>query len=106
VTAALLLLGAVASQVLGIGALRASDGMRSVAWAATSLIAIAVSVALMAQAMNRGLSLAIGYGIWSGAGIALSALGGAVLFGDRLLRRQVAGLVVVLVGVVLVRTGS
>jgi small multidrug resistance pump len=102
---ALCLIGAVLTQVVGIGALRASSGMRSVGWAVTSLTSIGVSVALMGQALDRGLSLAVGYGIWSGAGIALSAIGGAVLFGDRLQRRQVTGLVVVLLGVVLVRSG-
>ena len=58
----------------------------------------------MGQALNRGLSLAVGYGIWSGVGIALSAVGGAVLFGDRLQGRQATGLVVVLIGVVLVHS--
>lgn len=104
--AVLLLTGAVLTQTVGILALRASGGMRRGGFAALSLGAIASSVALMAQAIDRGLSLAVGYGIWSGAGIALGAAGGAMLFGDRLSARQVGALAVLVAGVVVVRVGA
>lgn len=47
-----------------------------------------------------GLSVAVAYGIWTGLGVALAALTGIVIFGDRMDRRQLAGLGLVLLGVV------
>ncbi len=103
---AALLSVSVLSQVGGMLALRLSRGMRRLAYTAASLTLIALSVACMAKALAAGLSLAVGYGIWSGAGIALSAISSRVLFHDRLTRRQVIGLVVVSAGVAAVRLGA
>lgn len=100
------LAGAIVAQVLGIGALRASGGFRRPGWVVLTLLGIGGSVTLMARALASGISLAVGYGIWTGSGIVLAALGGAVVFGDRLGRGQLVGIALVLVGVVLVRAGS
>ena len=96
----------VVCQVSGMLALRLSRGVRLLAYTVASLTLIAVSVACMAKALASGLSLAVGYGIWSGAGIALSAISSRVLFHDRLTRRQVLGLVLVSFGVAAVRLGA
>lgn len=52
------------------------------------------------------MSLAIAYAVWTGAGIAFAALGGVVVFGDRLTRRQTVGLGLVLLGVVMLNAGG
>lgn len=54
----------------------------------------------MSVALSLGLSVAVAYGIWTGLGVALAALTGIVAFGDRMDRRQLAGLGLVLLGVV------
>ncbi len=100
------LAGAVAAQVVGIGALRASAGFRRPGFAAATLLGIGVSVALMSRALVSGVSLAVGYGIWTGSGIALATLGGAAVFGDRLGRRELLGIGLVVLGVVVVHAGS
>ena len=105
-TASLLVIAAVATQVVGISALRASDGLRRPWWAALTFIGLGGSVALIAQAMARGVSLAVGYGVWTGSGIALAAVVGVVFFGDRLSRRQVVGLALVVLGVVAMNVGG
>jgi small multidrug resistance pump len=106
VIGAALLSLSVVTQVSGMLALRLSQGMRRLAYTAACLILIAVSVGCMAQALASGLSLAVGYGVWSGAGIALSAISSRVLFHDRLTRRQILGLVLVSAGVAAVRLGG
>lgn len=103
--ATLLLVAAVAAQGLSLAAMRASDGLRRRGWAATALGAMGGSVLLMSRALARGMPLAVGYGVWSGAGIALAAATGALVFTDRLTRIHLAGLAMVLLGVLLVHGG-
>ena len=100
------LVGAVAAQVVGIGALRASAGFRRPGFAVLTLVGIGTSVALMSRALVSGVSLAVGYGIWTGSGIALATLGGAAVFGDRLGRRELLGVALVVLGVVVVHAGG
>ncbi|WP_433802264.1 DMT family transporter [Actinomycetospora sp. CA-084318] len=102
----LLLSASVAAQGVGIAATRASDGLRRRRWVVAAFVGMAVSVALMSQALARGLSLAVGYGIWSGSGIVLAAAAGVVLFGDRLPARHTLGLALVIAGVVVVYGGA
>jgi small multidrug resistance pump len=105
-TALAWLAGAVAAQVVGIGALRASAGFRRPVFAVLTLLGIGVSVALMSRALVSGVSLAVGYGIWTGSGIALATLGGAAVFGDRLGRRELLGVGLIVLGVVVVHAGG
>jgi small multidrug resistance pump len=97
-----LLAGSVAAQGVSLAAMRASDGLRRARWVVVAFAAMGASVVLMSRALARGMSLAVGYGIWSGAGIALAAATGALVFHDRLARVHLLGLALVLVGVVLV----
>lgn len=103
-TETLLLAGAVATQGLSLGAMRASEGLRRAGWVVVAFAAMAASVLLMARALDAGVSLAVGYGIWSGAGIGLAAVTG-LLFGDRLAGVHLVGLALVLGGVLLVHGG-
>ena len=105
-TALAWLAGAVAAQMVGIGALRASAGFRRPVFAVLTLLGIGVSVALMSRALVSGVSLAVGYGIWTGSGIALATLGGAAVFGDRLGRRELLGVGLIVLGVVVVHAGG
>ncbi len=102
----LLMLGSVLTQGVGIASTRASDGLTRPRWVVVAFVMITISVALMARALERGVSLAVGYGIWSGSGIVLAAASGAVLFGDRLRRTHLVGLALIVVGVVLVHGGT
>lgn len=105
-TGTLLLVLSVAAQGVGIAATRASDGLRRRRWVAAAFVGMAMSVALMSRALDQGLSLAVGYGVWSGSGIVLAAAAGTVLFGDRLARRHLLGLALVMVGVAVVYLGG
>jgi small multidrug resistance pump len=105
VTETVLLVGAVVAQGLSLGAMRASDGLRRVVWAVVAFAGMGASVLLMARALDAGMPLAVGYGVWSGAGIGLATANGSLVFGDRLARVHLAGLALVLGGVVLVYGG-
>lgn len=104
-TSAVLMIASLLTQGVGIAATRASDGLRRARWVVVAFGAIATSVVLMALLLARGVPLAVGYGIWSGSGIVMAAAGGTVLFGDRLTRTHLAGLALVLAGVLLVYGG-
>lgn len=102
----LYLAGGVIAQVGGITCLRMSEGMRQVVPTALTFLGIGVLVVCVARALDAGLSLAVGYGVWTGAGIASTAVVGAAAFGDRLDRTQLAGLALVLIGSLVLQLGG
>jgi multidrug transporter EmrE-like cation transporter len=106
VIATLFLAGAVLAQGLCLPATRASRGLRRPVWVLVAFAAMAVSVALMSRALALGVPLAVGYGIWSGCGIATAVAAGSLVFHDRLDRGHVVGLVLVLAGVLLIYGGG
>jgi small multidrug resistance pump len=105
VIATLFMVGSVATQALCLAGTRASEGLRRVPWVAVALGGMIASVVLMSRALALGIPLAVAYGLWSGSGIALAALTGAIVFHDRLARVHVVGLALVLAGVLLVYAG-
>lgn len=100
------LIASVVAEAIGLAALRASRGLRRPLPAVLAFVGMEGSVVLIGQAIVGGLSLAVGYAVWTGAGIAFAALGGVLVFGDRLTRRQALGLGLVMVGVTLLNAGS
>ena len=96
----------VLAQVGGITSLRLSDGMRRRWPTISTFLGIGVSVVFVARALNAGLSLAVGYGVWTGAGIASTAVVGVVAFGDSLDRTQLAGLALVIIGSLVLQLGG
>ncbi|MEO7420914.1 MAG: SMR family transporter [Ornithinibacter sp.] len=100
------LLAAVLFQWVQVAAIRASNGLRSPSWALLTFVAMITSVGCISVALSLGLTLALAYGIWTGAGVSLAAITGAVVFGDTLDRRQTLGLALVLVGVALLQIGQ
>jgi multidrug transporter EmrE-like cation transporter len=100
------LVAAVVAEAIGLGALRASRGLRRPLATVLAFVGIEGSVVLVGQAIVAGVSLAVGYAVWTGAGIAFAALGGVLVFGDRLTRRQSLGIGLVLVGVALLNAGG
>jgi small multidrug resistance pump len=105
VIAPLFMVGAVLAQALCLPATRASLGLRRPGWVLVAFAAMGLSVALMARALALGVPLAVGYGIWSGCGIVTAAASGVLVFHDRLARVHVAGLALVVAGVVLIYGG-
>lgn len=64
------------------------------------------SFALLAMVLRRGMNLGVAYGIWGAAGVALTALFSALLFGEALTALMAVGLALIIGGVFLIESGS
>jgi len=91
---------AIVSEVIGTSALKASDGFTRLA---PSLIVIAgYGTAFYFLALSlRVLPVGIAYAVWASVGMVLIALVGWVMFSERLDAWGMAGIVLIVIGVVL-----
>jgi small multidrug resistance pump len=96
-----LLVVAIATEVIGTLALRASDGFTQVVPAAVTVVTYLVSIVLLALVL-KSLPVGIVYAIWSAVGIALVAVLGRVIFGDPVPPLAAVGMVLIVGGVALV----
>jgi small multidrug resistance pump len=64
------------------------------------------SFVFLALVLKRGMALGVAYGIWGAAGVALTAVLSAMIFGEALTALMVVGLGCIIGGVVLIETGS
>jgi small multidrug resistance pump len=62
--------------------------------------------ALLTLTLKEGLGVGVTYGIWAACGVALTAIGSRVLFGEPLTGVMIAGLSLIIGGVLLVELGS
>ena len=100
------LLAAIASEVTGTLSLKlASDG-RGLRWYCLVMAGYLGAFALLTLALPEGLPLGVAYGIWSAGGVAVTAIASRLLFGEPLTRTMVAGIALIMAGVLLVEIGS
>jgi small multidrug resistance pump len=104
VTTRVLLAAAIASEVTGTLALKAA--LESPVLYAVVATGYLMSFWCLAAVLRRGMPLGVAYGLWSALGVALTAVAAAPLFGERLTALAAAGLAVIMLGVLLVETGS
>ncbi|AFM17356.1 cation/cationic drug transporter [Mycolicibacterium chubuense NBB4] len=100
-----LLAAAIVSEVAGTLALRVAAHGR------TSFYAIVVAgyvlaFGLLSVSLRHGMPLGVAYGIWSAAGVALTAVASRALFDEPLTRRMVMGIALIAAGVLLVEFGA
>lgn len=100
----LYLSGAIATEVTGTLALRAS--VDAGAWIAVVVVSYLAAFALLGSALRRGLPIGVAYGIWGATGVALVALLGMALFDEHLSSATLAGIGCIIAGVVLVESGA
>lgn len=62
--------------------------------------------ACLSQVLRAGMGLGVAYGLWGAAGVALTALASNLVFGEELGALTLAGIAVVIAGVLLVELGS
>ena len=96
-----MLVVAIATEVVGTLALRASNGFTQVVPAAITVVMYLVSIVLLALVLKT-LPVGIVYAIWSAVGIALVAVLGRVIFGDPVPPVAALGMVLIVGGVALV----
>lgn len=100
-----LLLFAIAAEVVGTTALRASNGLTRAVPIGVSTVAYAASFALLALTLKH-LSLGTTYAIWSGLGTLAIAFIGRLVYHEMISVTTAAGIALVIVGVVVIHLGG
>ena len=105
-TSSYLLLGlAIAAEVLGTSALKASDGFTRLAPSLITVVAYGVSFYLLSLTLKT-MPIGIAYAVWSGVGIVLISAIGWLLYGQRLDAPALIGLGLIVAGVLVVNLFS
>lgn len=97
---------AICAEVLGTTLLKYTAGFTRLWPTVGSLAAYGLSFLLLAQALARGLGVGIAYAIWSGLGTALIVVIGVLVLREPLTAVKVAGLALVVAGVVTLQLGG
>lgn len=98
----LALFAGIVVEVFSTLGLRASDGFRDKRWIVPVLIGYVGSFSLIWLALHLGMPVGIAYGVWSASGVALVALLARFLFGERLTGLMVAGIGLIIAGVLVI----
>jgi small multidrug resistance pump len=101
-----LLGAAILSEVSATISLKLSDGFSKLVPSVVVVVGYVASFILLSLVLKRGLAVGVAYGVWAACGVALVALIGAAFLGERLSGVQIAGLVLVIVGVVALESGA
>ncbi len=99
-----LLAGAICTEVAATLCLRASQDHS--AWLIVVAVGYIAAFVLLTMVLRAGLAVGVAYGIWGALGTAGTALLAAVIFGDPFTRPIVAGIGLIIAGVLLVEIGS
>ncbi|MGN6334383.1 MAG: DMT family transporter [Motilibacteraceae bacterium] len=98
--------GAIAAEIVATLALRAARGELRWGLIAVVVVGYALAFVLLGRALKT-LNVGVVYAVWSGVGTAAVAVAGALLFGDRISKVGVVGLVITIIGLtVLSLSGS
>jgi small multidrug resistance pump len=99
-----LLISAIAIEVAATLSLRASQD--HAAWLLVVVAGYAGALVLLTMVLRTGMAVGVAYGIWGAAGTALTAVLGAVIFGDPFTMPIIAGIGLIIAGVLLIEFGS
>lgn len=102
----LLLLGAIATEVIGTAALRFTDGFTKWLPVGVAIIGYVVSFYLLALVLKQNVPIGLVYAIWSGIGTVGITLVGVALWNERLGLGAVIGVALVIIGVALINLFS
>ncbi|MFF4043246.1 DMT family transporter [Streptomyces sp. NPDC001816] len=101
----LLLAGAIAAEVAATTAMKYSEGFSRLGPSLVTALGYVVSFALLARTLKT-VSIGTAYAIWSGVGTATIAGIGLMLFGEGLSATKVAGILLIVGGVVVLNLGG
>ncbi|AGS68814.1 DMT family transporter [Streptomyces collinus] len=99
------LAGAISAEVAATTAMKYSEGFSRLGPSLVTAVGYLVSFALLARTL-RTLSIGTAYAIWSGVGTAAVAVLGLLLFGEGMSAAKVAGIVLIVGGVVVLNLGG
>jgi len=101
----LTLAGAIAAEVAATTAMKYSEGFSKLWPALLTAVGYVLSFLLLAQTLKT-VGIGTAYAIWAGTGTAAIALIGLVLFGEALTPVRIAGILLIVAGVVLLNLGG
>jgi small multidrug resistance pump len=96
---------AIASELMGSLALKASDGMSRLLPAGLVVVGYGAAFTFLSLAL-RTIGLGPAYATWSGIGTVGAAVGAYLVFGERVSPLTVVGIGIVVVGVVVMQLGG
>lgn len=99
------LAGAIAAEVTATTAMKYSQGFTRLWPSLLTALGYAVAFALLAQTL-KFIGIGTAYAIWAGVGTATIAVIGLVLFGEDLTLTKVAGVLLIVAGVVVLNLGG
>ncbi|MER5951016.1 multidrug efflux SMR transporter [Streptomyces sp. NPDC001904] len=100
-----LLAGAIAAEVAATTAMKYSEGFSRLWPSLITVSGYVIAFALLAQTLKT-VQVGTAYAIWAGAGTAVIAAIGMIFLGEGLTLAKVAGIVLVIGGVVLLNLGG
>lgn len=99
-----LLLGAILTEVAATLSLRASQD--HLLWLVVVGAGYLASFILLTRVLRAGMPVGVAYGIWGALGTAITAVTASLVFGDPFTGPIVAGIGLIIAGVLLVEFGS
>ena len=102
----LFLVGAILTEVAATTALKLSEGFTRVVPSIVVVIGYIMAFGMLSQALTRGIGIGVAYGVWVAAGVALVAIIGALFLGESMTWVQVAGIALVIAGVLALEVGA
>lgn len=100
----LLLVAAILSEVAG--SLSLKGALEHPGLYAVVVIGYLGAFTLLALVLRTGMALGVAYGIWGASGVALTALGSLVIFGEPITLVMGIGIAVIIAGVLCVELGA
>ena len=93
---------AIAVEVFATLGMRASDGFRKKIWIPPVVVAYLASFYLLWLVLRLGMPIGIAYGVWTACGVALVAVIAHYVFRDPLTLRMIAGIGLIVAGVLVI----
>jgi small multidrug resistance pump len=100
-----LLAGAIASEVAATTAMKYSEGFSRLWPSLVTVVGYVIAFVLLAQCLKT-VQVGTAYAIWAGAGTAVIAAIGMVFLGEALSLTKVAGILLIIGGVVVLNLGG
>lgn len=96
----LLLLGAICAEVVATSLLKSTEGFSRLWPTVVCLIGYAISFALLASSISRGMQTDVAYALWSAIGTGLIVLIAVLFLGSDISVTKVVGVGLIIAGVV------
>lgn len=97
---------AILTEVAATMSLRASEGLKKKLWLVPILSGYLSAFTFLSMALDHGMPLGVGYGIWVACGVALTAVASRILFKEPLTPTMAIGILLISAGVLIVELGA